>query len=290
MLVTRRLLAGVLVACAVRGASGQAAKEGWTLTMRTSSDSGGAPILKTTMRIQTYGQRIRVEMLDGAAGAASGGGYMLATAGDSTVISVAPARHTAMTMSRAIFGREVTPRFEPADVKVDRVEHLGPGERLLGHATTRYRITESWTTKISLANESCTRHVTRTAEMWIAPDIDLTGALEGVAKALGRGGPADNYANALTSVRSERMPKGTALRTVAKTSDAPGAPQRTTTTEFVELTHAAIDTTLFVVPADYSRMDQATIMASLPRGATNSGLRDIGQRAMRAMCGQGKSP
>jgi hypothetical protein len=288
MFFSRRVFTGVLVACVVHAASGQSVREGWTVTMRMSSDSGGGPPRTTTMRMQTSGQHVRIEMLGGAAAKVTGSGYMLATAGDSSLTTVTPARRTSMTMSSGL-GRDAMPRVEATEAKVDRVEKLGPGETLLGHATTRYRITESWTTKVALANDSCARHVTRTAEMWIATDVDLTGALEQVAKALGRSGPVDNT-DALRSARSERMPKGTALRTVAKSSDASGAAQKTNTTEIVELTHAALDTMLFVVPADYQRIDQAAIMAMVPRGTVNAQMRDIAQMTMRAMCGRPKSP
>ena len=59
----------------------------------------------------------------------------------------------------------------------ENVEDLGPGERILNHATQHYRLTRRGTKEIKLGDQSCTQPIDDVSEVWIAPDVDLVAAL-----------------------------------------------------------------------------------------------------------------
>ena len=140
--------------------------DGWTLVIRTSIDSGSGRVQSSAVKFQMANHKVRTELIDMAgAGAMLAGTYMLAADNDSTVVTVMPAQRVAMVMSADAGGMmaRMRPRFDIGETKMDKVEDLGAGPAILGHATRHVRAAYSSTMKIAIGQDSCYRHTRTTA-------------------------------------------------------------------------------------------------------------------------------
>jgi hypothetical protein len=145
-----------------------------------------------------------------------------------------------------------------SDIAVN-FEKLGPGEPLLGMATTRYRITQDYkiAMKIAFMNRSSTEHMVQ--EYWMADQK------KGFANPFGRmgamrpvGGGAFAELISKTSEATARMGKGIALKTVTTTTSTNNKNEVTTgvsTMEITDLQAGNVDDALLKPPADYKVVD-----------------------------------
>lgn len=289
-----RLLPAVMLGALASVASGQSPMIGWTYTTNMTIDSGGVAN-RSSVAIRSYimGGKLRIEsvQVSNMAGADEVEGmYQILNAADSTMTMVMPTRRAATIMNVGGLGagRPLVPQIEQ-HVKNSQVDDLGPGEKILGHATRRIRVTSEATVSVKLMTQSCTGVRNSVSEMWIAPDVDLSDALGEMSKTmtatLGPMGVPE------TSGSAEGMPKGTPLRTIAhvKGVNAHGDPITVTTTmEYVGLTHGPLDPSLFAAPAEFKVTDMRQLMASIPAGmldsAMDAGASSAGSGAMRAVC------
>lgn len=241
------------------------------------------------MRTQATADKLRMEFVQvsgsGDAGQAEGM-YMVLSPRDSTMLMVMPSQHMATITGTGVLGvaKPAMPAFNSHVTRKSFVD-LGPGERLLGHATHRYRVTSSGTTEITIAGQTCTRNSEDDTELWIAPDVDIQPALQ--AAAAQYGGMGLGAIGFDTTGSTAALPKGTPLRTIMKTTTNPrtGAPVTTTRKiEIVELSHGPIDNALFSAPPDYKTMDMRAMMAQMPAGMMDSVMSAQGPDMLRKIC------
>jgi len=275
-------LASVLLVVAIAAsATAQSASPGWMYTTNITIDSGGAKRSSMALKYQVTARNLLMEFVQVSGMAEMGiveGMTQILDDRDSSMTTVMPAQHMAMVMhlsdllgSAPGMRAAMTPKIEP-HVTSSNVEDLGPGERILGHATHRYRITTTGTMDVTIMGRTCTKRTDAVEEMWMAPDVDLMPAMQTMMKHYGTStGVAAPDLQQLGA--SGPHLKGTALRAVSRTTaaDATGkAVPVTTTTEYVEMSQAPIAASVFVVPADYQIMDTRKLMAEIPAGVMDS--------------------
>jgi hypothetical protein len=145
-----------------------------------------------------------------------------------------------------------------SDVAVN-FEKLGPGEPLLGMATTRYRITQDYkiAMKVAFMNRSSTEHMVQ--EYWMAsPKKDFANPFARMSGMRPVGGGAFSELIAKTAEATNRMGKGIALKTVTTTTSTSNKNETTSsvsTMEITDLQAGNVDDALLKAPADYQVVD-----------------------------------
>ena len=159
-------------------------------------------------------------------------------------------------------------RVDVSDVS-PTFEQLGPGEPMLGMATTRYRTTQDY--KVAAKAASTTRNGTEriVQEFWMAD------AQKGLANPFARldhlsADPGGWYREVMARSQSRRMTGlGVALKTVTtitSTSSRNEVTQTVTTMEVTDLQAENIDDDILVAPTDY----QVVGVGEMTRTAPNS--------------------
>jgi hypothetical protein len=284
------LLLGLLLpAPTAAQVAAQAAPTGWMWAMNITVDSGRGSPQETSIRFQIADRHQRIDILKTpAAPEVASGMYMLMDATDSTMTTVMPAMNTAMVMNpRGMFATGLpTPRWTVKALKKSEVADLGAGERLLGHDTHRFRVTQLATMTLSMLGQTCDKEMNVVSELWTATDIDgdafeksMASMTEGLV-----GSPAVNELKSMT----RNYPKGFALRVIAKQVEPAedGKPGTIATTmETTEIAHAPIDEAAFKVPDGYHTMDMRG-MAKEP-GTMEAAMQTMNNTMMKRLCGAG---
>ena len=262
----------------------QATVPGWTYAINVTYDSGGGPSERGSIaiRYRTTANALRQEMLQvgGTANRIANGfdienTYTLVNDSDSTYTTVMPGQHAAMVMPNpmSMFADRAKPSVDQ-HTTTRPYEDLGAGEKILGHATHHYRTTTTGTVTIKIGDEVCTQSADSETEFWVAPDVDLSPAMESMMAHFG--GPLPQSEPATHSSASS-PDKGLPLRTKIRTISAtPTGEKRVieTTVEYVELSNAPLDASLFKVPSDYHVMDMRKQMAGMLSTMAASGAMD----------------
>ena len=249
----------------------------WSYTMNIKTDSGnGRPPSSIAIRQVVTDRFLRMEtvQVSGMGSALDGaeGTYTLMDSGDSTMTLIMPSQKMASVMAMPpTLGAAVTMQMNRHNDKKSTIEDLGPGEHLLGHATERYHVTTAGSVEITSAGQTCTRSISGTSDLWIAPDVDFHATVTAMRQHL-----APGAVEGLLSETGEpgiTMPKGAALRSINRTTqtDATGTTHTLTMTmDIVELTHGPVSDALFAIPDGYKTMDMRKLMAKLPAGLMDS--------------------
>ncbi|PYP79985.1 MAG: hypothetical protein DMD35_06640 [Gemmatimonadetes bacterium] len=149
-------------------------------------------------------------------------------------------------------------RIAITDVVVN-LEKLGPGEPMLGMATTRYRVTQDYklAMKVAFVNRNSTEHIVQ--DYWMA---DQKSGFANPFARMGNmrpvGGSAFAELMTKTAEATARMGKGIPVKTVTTTTSTNDKDEKTTnvaTMEVTELKAGNVDDALLVPPADYQVMD-----------------------------------
>jgi hypothetical protein len=190
------------------------------------------------------------------------GMYMIMNDADSSYSMVMPSQRMATIMPSPSL--MLPDRAKPSvDVNstTRSIEDLGPGEKILGHATHRYRVQTTGSVTMRLGDgEECTRATDGETEMWIAPDLDIRPAMASMLSHYG------GLAPDVTASGSSALPKGLALRSKTRHQAVlPTGESRVieTTVEYVELSNAPLDASVFSIPADYHVMDMRKEMPDI---------------------------
>jgi hypothetical protein len=159
-----------------------------------------------------------------------------------------------------------------SDVAV-AVEALGPGEPMLGMATTRYRVTQDYkvAAKMPSRSRNSTEHIVH--ELWLTDEPkDLANPFARLA--LFRAGPGSGFDELLTKTAEarRRMGRGIPLETVTthtSTSSGNEVTQTTTTMQLSDLQKENVDDDILVAPADYQLVEAGALARIAPntRGA-----------------------
>jgi hypothetical protein len=149
-------------------------------------------------------------------------------------------------------------RIAISDVAVN-LEKLGPGEPLLGMATTKYRVTQDYkiAMKVAFMNRNTTEHIVQ--DYWMA---DQKGAFANPFARMGNirpvGGGAFAELMTKTAEATAKMGKGIPIKTLTTTTSTNDKGERTTnvaTMEVTELKAGNVDDALLVAPSDYQVID-----------------------------------
>jgi hypothetical protein len=248
----------------------------WTYETRMDVDSGNGAARRNSMvmRYQLAEHRTRFEFVQatGLASAADGM-YMVFDDRDSTILNVMPTQQMA-----TIMGFSTVKAFAPSlqmnvagHATQGPIEDLGAGERILGHATHRYRVTSKGTVAMTMNGVTCSQTYDSVQELWIAPDVEIDKYFDPMVKMFGTALGSENMPHADTA--ASKMPKGTALRTVSRApgTNAQGEPVTIVSTmEIIDLKQSVMSDELFKAPSDYKLMDMRKLMASIPAGVADS--------------------
>lgn len=287
-----RCIAPSLSLCVAPALHAQAKIPGWTYAINVTYDSGAGPSERGSIaiRYRTTANAMRQEMLQvgGTANRIANGfdienSYTLVNDSDGTFTTVMPGERSAMVMANpmSMFADHPKPTVS-ANTTTQSFEDLGAGEKILGHATHHYRMTTTGTTTIKIGDEVCTRPADAESELWVAPDVDILPAMRSMLA---------HYSGLLPdSEMAKRSPsapavQGVPLRTKTRTTAVtPSGEKRVieTTVEYVELSNAPLDASLFTVPSDFRVTDMRKQMAGILAQAGASGVMDSTMQA--ALC------
>ncbi len=217
-------------------------------TQMTSTQKGmGVPDMTRVQHIRTYSTngKARTDFQDGI----NAGEYTLMLAGERAMLMVQPAKKSIRVMSMV-----------PADLQADLALHatvdtaararedLGDGPTIAGHRTRHFR-----SSRIIALNLSSLRSASDAAQAqvptesisdtYVTAELADLGAMEHSLFERVRGTVAPSPTHDVT-LRSE-------IHTRLGTRGA----EMVLTTEVISITPAAIDTALFVVPADFQRVN-----------------------------------
>jgi hypothetical protein len=215
--------------------------------------------------------RIDVTQSMAPGGMMAQGTYMITSASKGTVTSVDPAKHQYTVINIAELGKAATDmqsalggmaKTEFTDVKVG-LEDLGAGEPLDGYATYKYRVTESYTMKMTIMGHTTNSPSQSTTDIWIAPQLD--GLMDPNARpsASAPSGPMAELTTQLTAVYG-KMRKGLPLKRVTTMLGGEGAHEHTTTMTMTitNVKKSAISPSVFEVPAGYTKVAVMDAMAA----------------------------
>ena len=235
--------------------------------------------------------RTEIVQISGASAAIekAEGSYTIMNSLDSTMTQVMPSYKMATVIGLGMLGQNRSVHIDTSQYK-KTVEDLGPGERLMGHATHRYRVTSSGTMTIAFGDKSCTQPVDGISELWIAPDVDLAPAMEATLNVFGATPGLDQIVRPARDL-SSTLPRGTPLRSIMRSTrtDAQGVPRTIITTmEYLDIQHGPVNTALFAVPAEFKKMDMRSMMAKLPPGTLDSAMKKGSDAMTASLCGHAR--
>ncbi|MBK5187728.1 MAG: DUF4412 domain-containing protein [Gemmatimonadaceae bacterium] len=258
------LIAGSLAFAGSLGAQGLSYDMSTTATM---PDRTGAMMTRnmSTAHGQFAGGNSRIDFTQSLApaGMMGTGTYMISSASRQTVTSVDPAKHEYTVINLAELGKTANDmqaalggvaKTEITDVKVG-VEDLGAGEPLDGYATYKYRLTQSFTMKMTVMGRTISSPSASTTDIWVAPQLD--GLMDPSARppVSTTTGPMAELTAQLTAAYS-KVRKGLMLKRVTTSESGAGSRKRTTTmtTTITNVKKTAISPSVFEVPAGYTKV------------------------------------
>jgi len=262
---------------AARSSVSAIAAEGWRFKWKVTSESEkkerGPATPSMTVSLIPGKARMDYEGGNGQPGMKKGG-YMLLDADKGTMTMVNPEDKQAMIMDPSALGSAMNAIGSSGMVKMDisdvkmAVEPMGAGERLLGYATTKYRITRSHTVSVSVFGRKNTTAHQSVTEAWVADKFIEDRAFTAWAKSFTRGfgNATGDGLKKLMEAEQANMPKGFPLKQVQTSTDTDGKGKvstSTTTMEMTELTKTSLDASLFEVPTGYEVVDLKAQMAEL---------------------------
>ena len=145
-------------------------------------------------------------------------------------------------------------KMEVVDIHVD-MEDLGAGETIEGYATWKYRLTQSYTMRMSILGHANDTKQHTVSELWIAPAL------------LGNLNPGSRPAASMTGMLREltettykefaKLKPGAMIRMVNTSTSGDGAKARNhvTTMNVSNFKHESFTASIFQVPAGYKKID-----------------------------------
>lgn len=254
------------------------ALDGWRFSWQvTSLETNGKKTEANTppsMTVSFVPGKMRIEFPEGSVPKGQKKGtYMLmdATSGEMTI--VVPEERSAMIMNLGAvggamgsIGQSRLMRMDVSDAKTG-VEKLGAGDKILGHATTRYRITRDYTMTITVMgrkNRSTHHSVT---EAWFASERFIDDKVFEAWSQSYTGGMNGMIGDAMKTLQEAdaAVPKGILLKQIVTSSDTDDKGNKTESKlamEMRELERASLDASLFRIPDGYDVTDMKKEMAA----------------------------
>lgn len=241
--------------------------EGYKFTWRTTVESDvkqKGEAIQPPMAVQLAGSKMRLDPLEPSANPMwKNGGYIIMDAEANKLIMVSPKEKKAMSMDPAAMGSMLGAMGQSGLVKMEvnnvklEVEDLGGGERMLGKATHRYRVTRSHDLAVRVMGMNRESHHESVTEVWLTGDFAGERAFEAFGRQFANRASSGGAMAKLMDAE-KKVPQGFPMKTVmqSKETDAKGKVTTTTTTmEVMELVRAIIDASVFDVPPGYDIVD-----------------------------------
>lgn len=245
------------------------------LTTGTGPDRSGAMTTRNFMSAhgQFSGGNSRLDITESMApgGMMGMGTYTITSGSKGTVTSVDPAKHQYTVIDIAEMGKAANDaqaalggiaKMEFTDVKVD-LQDLGAGEPIDGYATYKYKLTQSYTMKMTMMGHAINSPSSSTTEIWIAPQLD--GLMDPSARPMVAtpSGPMAELMRQLTA-QYGKMKRGLPLKRVTTSVSGDGARQHTTTmtSTITNVKKSAISPSVFEVPSGYTKVDFADVLGA----------------------------
>jgi len=268
------LTAAVLLLSAAPSAADPALADGYKFTWKVTSESDAREQsgVQPSMAVQLAGGKLRMDFTESTSNQAmKKGSYMIMDAESNKLIMVSPEEKKAMVMDPAAMGNVAGAigssgliKMEIDNVKVE-VEDLGAGERILGKAIHRYRVTRAYDMSIKVMMMKRKSHRESVQELWLTTDFGTDRAFEAFgrqfASKVSAGGAMQKLVDA-----EQKVPHGFPMKTVMKSVDTDDKGKTSTTTstmEVTELVKANIEPKVFEVPEGYDVMDMGAEMKGI---------------------------
>lgn len=260
-------LVAAVAAVATLAATPVPRAEGWTFTWKVT-ESSDPRAAQPSVSVQMIPGKMRWTFLDRQQGMPAKG-YMLLDADKSSMAMVNPEDKTAITMDAADLGMGMGAvgsfiKMDVTDPKVS-VEALGAGERMLGRATQKYRVTRSYRMQMQVFGKKLSSQHESVTDLWVSTDLPMDKSWEAWTDRFARGASRLGGDAARKLVDAERdYPKGIALKSIVdatETDDKGKVTKSRTVMEMTELKRSNLDAALFDIPADYKVTDMKEVVA-----------------------------
>jgi hypothetical protein len=241
--------------------------EGWTFTWKVT-ESSDPRAAQPSVSVQMIPGKMRWTFLSPPQGMPAKG-YMLLDADKASMAMLNPEDKTALTMDASDLGTGMGAigSFVKMDVSDSKfsVEGLGAGERLLGRATQKYRVTRSYRMTMQVFGKKLSSQHESVTDLWVSNEIPMDKSWEAWTDRFSRGAARVGGDAARKLMEAEKdYPKGIALKYVmdaTETDDKGKVTKTRTAMEMTELKRANLDASLFEIPADYTVTDMKQVVA-----------------------------
>ncbi len=206
----------------------------------------------------------RIDIIESPArgGMMGKGTYMLAVGSTGITTFVDPAKQQYYEMNTKEMAADATEmesaisgvaKMSVVDVHVS-VEDLGVGETIEGYATLKYRVTQSYTMRMTMLGHNRDTKEHSVSEIWIAPA--LTGNLNPGSHPASTNAMMKELIDATTAAYAKFKP-GVMLRMVTTSASGEGgkARNRATTMNVSNFKNEKFNASIFQVPAGYKKID-----------------------------------
>jgi hypothetical protein len=248
-------------------------------TMSSASPSAKAPEARnvsTTVRVR--GGKARVDFPGDMAPGVAAGTYALMDAGSATMTLVMPAKKEAMTMSPGAMAGSMQGMAGMMKMTVtdtsSKMEDLGDGERVLGFATRKFRVTTGYTMNVSMMGTTTSMRTENTSVVQVS---EAVGALDagfttfGASFARNFGAEAAMAGTGFEQLKalSSLQPKGFPLVMEQETRmiRAGDTTQTRTSWRMTELARGGVEPADLTLPEGYKVTDLAAMMKTGMEGA-----------------------
>lgn len=246
------------------------AVDGIMITWRQTSTARG--VQPTTMQLRVAGNLARIDYQKAPQGMAAGT-WMVMDADKGSLTMVSPKDKSATIMPvggmasvLGAIGAAGLMKAEVSDIAVES-QDAGEGEPILGHATHKFTVDQSYRIKVSVMMMKRENTVHSTMEVWVATDIPAaeTKVLEDFGRRFltsmgGMAGFGGDGMRTLQEALADKMPHGPQLRTLTTsvTTDAGGRADTTrSTSEATAYQTGPIDAAVFEIPVGYKIVDMS---------------------------------
>ena len=233
-------------------------------TSGTDPRSGSTQVMATSHGRWTQG-RTRIDVVTSPArgGMMGAGSYIIAVAATGITTVVDPDKHQFYEMDSRELGAQAAQmqsaiggvaKMEIVDVQV-HMDDLGAGETIEGYATLKYRLTQSYTMRMTILGHNRDTKEQSVSDIWVAPELsaDLNPGSRPAAAAGGMMQPlTDAVAKAYTQVKPGVMLRMMSTSVVGEGSKARN---RSTTMNVSNVKHESFAASVFQVPSGYARID-----------------------------------
>jgi hypothetical protein len=265
MTLLRRIAAATIVAGLSHPVAAQTAKgSGYTTTLTT--DSGGVKHTMS-MKFEVLDSKLLMSIQADASGTPVDMQTIIDTVAG-TMTNVMPAMRMVTIADRSIMKMAAAPApayaIEIGPNPTAEMVDLGPGEPILGHATKHTRVTLTYTLKITIGGETCSKPSRDVSDVWTTTEVQLPDLPSAIQRFTGASLPAASLKQ-LDSLRNKTI-KGMALRrtgTTVTTGPTGDTLRVVSSMEIAAMSPGTVDPGDFEIPSDYRVMDMRETMAGM---------------------------